>query len=205
MCERCDRRLGSSGLEYVFVPAGQRTLHDKLYISADSLLADSFALAARVLASDFRPTFIAALWRGGAPIGIAVQELLEHRGIVTDHIAIRTSSYTGIDQQDKTVRVHGLDYLVSRLTHADRLLIVDDVFDSGRSLEAVHATLRERCGAQLPADIRIATVYYKPSRNRSALRPDFFVHETAAWLVFPHELQGLTEAEIRAHKPRAAW
>lgn len=205
MGERCDRRLGSSGLEYVFVPAGQRTLHDKLYISADSLLADSFALAACVLASDFRPTFIAALWRGGAPIGIAVQELLEHRGIVTDHIAIRTSSYTGIDQQDKTVRVHGLDYLVSRLTHADRLLIVDDVFDSGRSLEAVHATLRERCGAQLPADIRIATVYYKPSRNRSALRPDFFVHETAAWLVFPHELQGLTEVEIRAHKPRAAW
>ena len=180
-------------------------MHDKLYISADALLADSFALATRVLASDFRPTFIAALWRGGAPIGIAVQELLEHRGVVTDHIAIRTSSYTGIDQREKTVRVHGIDYLVSRLTRDDRLLIVDDVFDSGRSLEAVHATLRERCGAQLPTDIRIATVYYKPSRNRSKLQPDFFVHETAAWLVFPHELQGLTEAEIRAHKPSAAW
>ena len=180
-------------------------MHDKLYISADALLADSFALAKRVLASDFRPTFIAALWRGGAPIGIAVQELLEHRGVVTDHIAIRTSSYTGIDPQQKTVRVHGIDYLVSRLTRDDRLLIVDDVFDSGRSLEAVHATLRERCGAQLPTDTRIATVYYKPSRNRSKLQPDFFVHETAAWLVFPHELQGLSDEEIRAHKARSAW
>ena len=178
---------------------------EKLYISANSLLADSFELGSRVLAAGFRPTFIVALWRGGAPVGIAVQELLEHRGVPTDHIAIRTSSYTGIDQQSKTVRVHGLDYLVSKLTAADRLLIVDDVFDSGRSLEAVQATLRERCGARLPQELRIATVYYKPARNRSTLRPDFFVHETAAWLVFPHELQGLSDEEIRAHKACSAW
>lgn len=177
---------------------------EKLYITADSLLADSFELGMRVLDGGFKPTFIVALWRGGAPIGIAVQELLEHRGVATDHIAIRTSSYTGIDRQEKTVRVHGLDYLVSRLTAEDRLLIVDDVFDSGRSLDAVHATLRDRCGARLPRDIRIATVYYKPSRNRSTLKPDFFVHETAKWLVFPHELQGLTDEEIRTHKPSAA-
>ena len=55
-----------------------------------------------------------------------------------------------------------------------------------------------------PAEIRIATVYYKPTRNRSRLKPDFFVHETDRWLVFPHELQGLSEAEIAAHKPLEA-
>lgn len=173
----------------------------KHYIDAQSLLEDSFALAARVLASGFRPSFIAGVWRGGSPIGIAVQEWLEYHGCPTDHIAIRTSSYRGIDERDKTVRVHGIDYIVSRLTAADRLLIVDDVFDSGRSLEAVIDELARRCGERLPGQIRIATVYYKPARNRSRLLPDHYVHETDSWLVFPHELVGLTREELAEHKP----
>lgn len=176
----------------------------KTYITAEGLLRDSFALASRILESGFRPSVLVALWRGGAPIGIAVQEYLEHRGVPTDHIAIRTSSYSGIDRQEKTVRVHGIDYLVSRLEHEDRLLLIDDVFDSGRSLEAVIDELGRRCKRNLPAQVRIATVYYKPARNRSRLQPDYFVHRTDRWLVFPHELQGLTDAEIRAHKPWAA-
>lgn len=173
----------------------------KTFISANDLLVDSFALARAILASGWRPTHIVGVWRGGAPVGIAVQEWLEYHGVPTDHIAIRTSSYTGIDQQAKQVRVHALDYLVSHVNADDRLLIVDDVFDSGRSLEAILAELARRCRRNLPADIRIATVYYKPARNRTALKPDYFVRETDQWLVFPHELQGLTEAEIRAHKP----
>jgi hypoxanthine phosphoribosyltransferase len=144
------------------------------------------------------------MWRGGAPIGIAVQEALEYHAIRADHIAIRTSSYTGLDQQSKTVRVHALDYLVSRLSAEDQLLLVDDVFDSGRSLEAVLAELKQRCRRNLPEQIRIATVYYKPARNRSALVPDYYVQATEQWLIFPHELQGLTREEILAHKPVGA-
>jgi hypoxanthine phosphoribosyltransferase len=177
---------------------------DKLFISAQDLLRDSFALGKMILASGFRPSFLVGVWRGGAPIGIAVQELLELHGVATDHIAIRTSSYTGIDQQQKTVRVHGIDYLVSRLGAEDRLLLIDDVFDSGRSLEAVLDELARRCRRNLPEQIRIATVYYKPSRNRSRLKPDFFVHETGRWLVFPHELGGLSREEIDAHKSFAS-
>jgi hypoxanthine phosphoribosyltransferase len=173
----------------------------KTFITADQLLRDSFALGAQILASGFRPTFLVGIWRGGAPIGIAVQEILEYHGVPTDHIAIRTSAYAGIDQAHKTVRVHGLDYLTSHLAHADRLLLIDDVFDSGRSLAAVLEELARRCRRNLPGEIRIATVYYKPARNRSHLVPDFFVHETADWLVFPHELAGLTPAEVRLHKP----
>ncbi len=175
----------------------------KAYISAEGLLRDSFALAAQILASGFRPSFLVALWRGGAPIGIAVQEFLEQHGVATDHVAIRTSSYAGIDRQEKTVRVHGIDYLVSRLTFEDRLLLIDDVFDSGRSLEAVIGELERRCRRNLPGQLKVATVYYKPARNRSRLVPDYYVHRTDQWLVFPHELQGLSEEEIRLHKPWA--
>jgi uncharacterized protein len=90
---------------------------------------------------------------------------------------------------------------VSRLSAEDELLLVDDVFDSGRSLDAVMATLKRRCRRNLPEKIRIATVYYKPERNRSTLVPDYYVRATDHWLVFPHEIQGLTQEEILAHKP----
>jgi uncharacterized protein len=173
---------------------------EKHFITADSLLRDAMQLGIDVVRSGFRPSFVVGVWRGGAPIGITVQEVLEYHGIDCDHIAIRTSSYSGIDQA-KEVRVHAIDYLVSRLTFEDRLLLIDDVFDSGRSLEAVIGELAARCRRNLPEQVRIATVYYKPARNRSALRPDYFVRSTEQWLVFPHELQGLTREEILQHKP----
>jgi hypoxanthine phosphoribosyltransferase len=177
---------------------------DKLFISANSLLHDSMELARRVISSGFRPTFLVAMWRGGAPIGIAVQEVLEYHSIHVDHIAIRTSSYTGIDKQAKSVRVHAIDYLVSRLTAEDQLLLVDDVFDSGRSLEAAISELKARCRRNFPEKYRIATVYYKSTRNRSSLLPDYYVLDTDKWLVFPHELVGLTRQEILDHKPVTA-
>jgi len=90
---------------------------------------------------------------------------------------------------------------VSRLTSEDRLLLIDDVFDSGRSLEAALHELSRRCRLNMPKQVRIATVYWKPRRNKTQLKPDFCVRETDEWLVFPHELQGLTREEILAHKP----
>jgi hypothetical protein len=81
------------------------------------------------------------------------------------------------------------------------LLLVDDVFDSGNSLQAVLDTLALKSRKNLPHDIRIATVYYKPGNNQTSLTPDFYVHETDRWLVFPHELDGLSSEEICEHKP----
>ena len=183
------------------MPTSELAAIEKIFISAESLLRDSLELGMQIVRSEFRPTFLVGIWRGGAPIGITVQEVLEFNGLECDHISIRTSSYTGIDQQAKTVRVHAIDYLVSRLVAEDSLLLIDDVFDSGRSLEAVMNDLKRRCRRNLPEQIRIATVYYKPERNRSTLEPDFYVRATDQWLVFPHELQGLTREEILKHKP----
>lgn len=174
---------------------------EKTFISADSLLRDSLELGVKVVRSGFRPTFLVGVWRGGAPIGITVQEVLEYNDIICDHISIRTSSYAGIDQKAKSVRVHAIDYLVSQLNADDRLLLIDDVFDTGSSLEAVIDELTRRCRRNLPENIRIATVYYKPARNKSRFTPDYYVSSTDQWLVFPHEVQGLTREEILQHKP----
>ena len=176
---------------------------EKRYLSANDLLADSFRLANRILEDGFRPTHIVGIWRGGAPVGIAVQELLEYHGVVADHIAIRTASYTGIDQQQPEVRVYSLGYLIDTLEPDDRLLVIDDVFDSGRSIAAFLRELQARCRHNTPNTIRVATVYYKPRRTMVDLRPDYYVYETDEWLVFPHEINGLTPEEIRIHKPEA--
>ena len=117
---------------------------DKLYLTADRLLEDSFRLANMVLDAGFRPTHIVGIWRGGAPVGIAVQELLAYKGVESDHIAIRTASYTGIDQQEKEVRVYALGYLIDVLGPEHRLLVIDDVFDTGRSIEAFLGELSDR-------------------------------------------------------------
>ena len=84
---------------------------EKVFIDADELLLDSYRLAAQVIRANFVPSFMIAIWRGGAPIGIAVQEFLKYRGIESDHIAIRTSSYHGIDDQASQVQVLSLIHI----------------------------------------------------------------------------------------------
>jgi len=177
---------------------------EKQYIKAQDLLDDSFRLGLKVLESGFRPDFIVGIWRGGTPVGIAVQELFEHHGIATDHIAIRTSSYEGIERPGKTIRVHGLNYIVEKADAAHCLLIVDDVYDTGLSIKAVIDSLNRLSRLNTPHDIRIATVYFKPGNNRTDRRPEYYIHETDTWLVFPHELNGLTEEEIARNKPEIA-
>ena len=173
----------------------------KTYISAQQLLEDSFRLGAKVLASGFRPTFIVAIWRGGTPIGVAVQELLAYHGVESDHIAIRTSSYSGIDGRSAEIRIHGMNYLVKNIDYQDRLLIVDDVFDTGHTIAAVISHLEERARRNSPGEIRVAVPYYKPSRNETGREPDYYLHETSEWLKYPHSLEGLSIDEVQKHRP----
>jgi hypothetical protein len=173
----------------------------KVYLSAQQLLEDSFRLGAKIVASKFRPTMITAIWRGGTPMGIAVQELLAYCGIETDHIAIRTSSYSGIDGRSTEIRIHGMNYLIKNVSHEDRLLIVDDVFDTGHTIEAVIDHLRKNARLNTPQDIRVAVPYYKPTRNQTTREPDYFLYETEDWLKYPHSLEGLSQEEIAANRP----
>ena len=145
---------------------------EKKYVTAQELLDDSFELGLQILKSGFLPKFIVGVWRGGTPTGIAVQEILDYYGVDTDHIAIRTSSYIGMQQQ-KEVKVHGLEYIVNNINAEDSLLIVDDVFDSGRSIAATIDHLKAKCRRNTPDVIKIATVFYKPARNVTELQPDF--------------------------------
>lgn len=176
----------------------------KRFITSAELLRDSFRLAHQVYSDGFRPDFIIGIWRGGAPIGIAVQEFFDFKGVESDHIAVRTSSYYGIGKQSKTIKVHGLHYLIENANASDSLLIVDDVFDSGRSIEALIAQINKLSRLNTPSDIRIACPWFKPENNKTDIVPDYYVQESHEWLVFPHELSGLTPEELIEGKQELA-
>ena len=172
----------------------------KQFISANDFLIDSYNLARQVHDSGFKPNFLVGFWRGGTPVGIAVQEYLAVKDVKTDHIALRTRAYEAIGKIGNQVQVNGLEYLVEHANAQDSILLVDDVFDTGLTMKAVIEEYHARARKNAAFDIRIATVYYKPDNNRTSRKPDFFLRETNQWLVFPHELHDLTAEEIREGK-----
>ncbi len=178
------------------------------FIAADDLLLDSFRLAANIYEANYEPDFLVGLWRGGSAVGIAVQEGLDYFGTKTDHIAIRTSytgapGYSQMVSKADSIRVHGLQYLLENLCSHHSMLIVDDVYSTGSSVNAVISQLTKKTRRNLPKDIRIATVWYRPT-EKTLRTPDYFVHETADWLVLPYELSGFTIDELRKNRPEMA-
>lgn len=167
----------------------------KHFTTPDQLQLDSFKLGQQIIKDGFKPDYLVALWRGGSAIGCYVHELLKYVYGNVDHIAIRTSRYVGQDTLSH-VQVHNLGYLVERLTSDSKVIIIDDVYDTGLSIKAVIDTLSERLGDKMPVDIRVATVDFKPTRNKTDRIPNYFVNESNEWLVYPHELEGLTIQEI---------
>ena len=64
----------------------------------------------------------------------------------------------------------------------------------------IRDSLRSACKKNTP-EIRVATPYFKPEKNLTDNVPDYYLHETNKWLVFPHELDGLSIEEIELNKP----
>jgi len=179
---------------------------EKRFIQEQELLEHSYRLAVKIYDSGFRPNFIVGVWRGGSTVGIYVQECLQYLGVETDHIAIRTS-YRGREdylrklEQGSEVRAHGLQYLIENLNAGDALLIVDDVYSTGRNVEAVLNRLRETMKRNMPALVRVAAPYYRPQTSRKGKFPDYFLHQTGDWLVLPYELTGISRQELEQNKP----
>ncbi len=167
----------------------------KIFIDANGLLIDSFKLAKKIYQSGYKPDFFIGIWRGGTPPGIAIHEFFVYKGIqVKYHTAIKAESYSGIEKRG-VVFIEGLNQLITRIKAKDKLLIIDDIFDTGKSIEAVKLALSQLI--MLPFELKIATVYYKPEKKLTDFSPDFYLKSVNEWVVFPHELVGLSEEELK--------
>ena len=164
-------------------------MDSKRFVSAHEVETLSLQLAKKIEDSGFHPTLLLGIWRGGCIPALYVHEYLEWKGQKVQHAPLKVQSYTGIGQQE-TVQIEDLSRLYAKLSPRDRILVIDDVFDTGRTIVALKTALRKY-------EMKAGVLFYKPQKNQTQMIPDFFVEETDAWIVFPHELQGLSEDELR--------
>jgi hypoxanthine phosphoribosyltransferase len=138
----------------------------------DDLGTAAEALAEQVREDGFQPDVILAIARGGLLPGGAIGYALG----VKNTCAISVEFYTGVDQRlDVPLILPPTPDLVD-LTHA-HLLIVDDVADTGGTLEVVNDFATGKV-----AEVRTAVLYEKP---RSVVKCDYVWRRTERWITFP--------------------
>ncbi len=118
-----------------------------------------------------KPDIIVAIARGGLVPARILTDLLE----IPELGFIQIEFYTDINQTSKEPTLK--QTLTAQITHK-KVLLVDDIADSGRSLKLAK-TLLQQLGAE---EIKTATLYRKP---QSTVTPDFYEKQTTNWVVFP--------------------
>ncbi len=171
-------------------------------LDANAYLADCFRLARKIWDDGYRPDFLIALWRGGAPPGIVIQEFLRWKGHDPYHTAIRTQSLEGV-REGGGFDIKGLEHVIDVVDAQDRMLIVDNLFDTGRTIFEVTEYLRRRARRNLP-EIRVATVYYRPARRSFLVGPHYYLHETEVLPIFPHQLTEMGRDTVTKADPELA-
>ncbi|MHA2176200.1 MAG: phosphoribosyltransferase [Candidatus Hodarchaeales archaeon] len=154
--------------------------HKKLTFTApswDYIENLGFQLFIKIQESGFKPDLMAGVSRGGlVPARILSDLYLAEKEKVTLAI-MQVGFYSGIDKTQKDPIIY--QDLPGHI-YGKKVLLIDDVADSGVSLEFALQYLQMK----KPQEIVVGTLYYKPW---SKLKPDYYVEETSSWIVFPHE------------------
>lgn len=181
----------------------------KEFIPYDTVRDNALKLAADIYRSGFMPDVIYVSLRGGAYMGNVISEFFKviKKG---DHpvfyAAVVAHSYTDIRKQSQ-VRIDGWTYSPDYLRTGDKVLFVDDIFDTGRTINHLVDVILQR---GLPRqDVKVAVHDYKvfPSRDELPIQPDFFCRKLVVnhpsedrWIHYmSHELIGLTPQEKQVH------
>lgn len=141
--------------------------------------------AEKIRQSCFKPDVIVGITRGGWIPARVLSDLLGISALVT----ARVEFYLGVaETRNKPVLTQG----VSAGVTGKKVLIVDDVADTGKSLQLA----RDHVVQQGAAEVRIATVYRKPW---SVITPDYYEAETSGWIVFPWETKDTIRNIVEKH------
>ena len=134
---------------------------------------DEFAVDAKKMAKqikdEFDPEVILALARGGLTLGHSLAVALENRNLFT----LNSIHYEDTNKLD-TIQI----FNVPDLSKYTKILLVDDIIDSGESMVEIKRELLKRYPN---LDIKIATVFYK---EKALLLPEFKVKEAHDWVEF---------------------
>ena len=134
---------------------------------------DEFAIDAKKMAKqikdEFDPEVILAVARGGLTLGHSLAVALNNRNLFT----LNSIHYEDTNKLD-TIQI----FNVPDLSKYTKILLVDDIIDSGESMVEIKRELLKRYPN---LDIKIATVFYK---EKALLLPEFKVKEAHDWIEF---------------------
>ncbi|MBS7636525.1 phosphoribosyltransferase [Candidatus Bathyarchaeota archaeon] len=132
-------------------------------------------IAEKIRKDNFKPDIIVGVSRGGWPPARVLSDLLENPNLAN----VKVEFYVGVAE---TKGKPTLTQPVSVNVVGKRVLVVDEVADTGKSLQLIKEHLQKE-GA---VEVRIAAVYFKPW---SIIKPDYYAKETSRWIVFPWEVK----------------
>lgn len=141
--------------------------------------------AERIRSSGFSPDIIVGICRGGWVPSRILSDLLDNPNLAN----VRAESYQGIGKAAQPI----LTQRVSTNVEGKKVLLVDEVADSGKSLQLIIDHLRDQ-GA---SEVKTATLYYK---SHCAVKPDFYEIETENWIIFPWETKEALQEIYKTHK-----
>lgn len=182
----------------------------KEFLQYDDVRNDALLLADKMYQQDgFIPDVIYASLRGGAYMANIISEyyklaLKDHKPVL--YAAVVARSYSDI-RQHSAVRVDGWTYSPEHLRQGDKILLVDDIFDSGRTLNYLVSIFLEK---GIPReDIKVVVHDYKnfTNRERQPIQPDYWCRkfdistpEEDRWINYmSHEMVGLSKQELDEH------
>lgn len=144
------------------------------YMSWHDVEKATEALAVTVR-DDYDPDLLVGIARGGLVPAVRLSHLLND----LEMSVIDVKYYQNVDKKMEKPKILGTD--IEELE--GKVLVVDDVADTGNTLQAVMEYLKGH-GEGKPEKLKILTIAYKP---QSKIKPDYYVHETEKWIVFPWE------------------
>jgi hypoxanthine phosphoribosyltransferase len=158
---------------------------EQLRMSWDELGTGTKALAEQAAAEGYQPDFILGISRGGLLVAGALAYTLGVKNTFTMSVEF----YTGVDERlDMPMILPPVPSLVD--LHEARVLVADDVADTGQTLVLVRDFLEGKV-----AEVRMAVLYEKP---RSTVRCEYVWERTDRWIVFPWSADDPVEAQLAA-------
>ncbi|MDR1863853.1 MAG: phosphoribosyltransferase [Treponema sp.] len=179
----------------------------KEFLPYDRVRNNALKMAARIYHEGFIPDVIYASLRGGAYLGNVISEyfkIIQRRSRPVYYAAVVARSYTGVGTADE-VKVEGWTYPPDALRTGDKVLLVDDIFDSGQTINHLAEIIMER---GIPRkDLKVAVHDYKYFYNKDEqypIQPDYWcrkhelsVEDEDIWIHYlSHELVGLAPEEL---------
>ncbi|MBQ5490906.1 MAG: phosphoribosyltransferase [Treponema sp.] len=182
----------------------------KEFLQYDQVRNNALMLAHKMYKEDgFVPDVIYASLRGGAYMANIISEyykvaLKDHKPVL--YAAVVARSYTDVNQQDE-VRVDGWTYSPQYLRLGDKVMLVDDICDSGRTLNFL---TNELLKTGIPrSNIKVVVHDYKcfTYKEKLSIEPDYYCRkivvdspEQNRWINYmSHEMVGLTAQELEEH------